>query len=127
MISDTAGRSFHLRTAALLTVLWASMQGWFPSCALKLPLTALCHADGSAAGPLQVLRVHRLGPSVTHRPAFAGMLRHLVLPDVQPETADGLPVAVSCLTALEVHTSPQACMLFRTAFVCINANAEAHA
>ena len=132
MISDTAGsghkkydgRSRDVRT--VLTVVWASMQNGSPWSPVEPLLTALCHADGSAAGPLQVLRMQRLGPSVIHIPAFSDTLRHLVLPDGQPDEAGDLPAAISHLTALEVHTLPQACMLLRTDFVCTNANAEAH-
>ncbi len=68
-------------------------------------LAALLPLDGSAAGPLEALRVEALSWCLEVLPAFASTLRHLMLPKLPGSTALDLPGIVVQLTALEVRST----------------------
>lgn len=68
-------------------------------------LAALCSAEGALA-PLEVLRIRQLRTSTEYLPAFAGMLRQLVLPPLRSEHTEFL--ALTTLSGLQVWLCPVA-------------------
>lgn len=69
-------------------------------------LLAVLRPGRAATCPLHALRIKGLSRSFDMLPAFAGTLRHLVLPNLSWTGARGLPNIISHFTILEVHTFP---------------------
>ncbi len=70
-------------------------------------LLAVLRPGRAATCPLHALRIKGLSRSFDMLPAFAGTLRHLVLPNLSwTAGARGLPYIISHFTTLEVHTFP---------------------
>lgn len=66
------------------------------------PLLHACIRDDVAIAPLEVLRIPRLNQSQACVAAFAGTLRHLVVPELTLRGARKLPAVVAALTLLQV-------------------------